>query len=185
MQGTGPAIGDHREVARIQTAFGSDRLDRMGHGGDGDAENTLRRFHRTETERIGDLVEDRSLGCRNVELHFTAEETIRRQTAEQDIGIGDGRLGTALTVTGRAGLCARTLGADAQTAFIGNPRDRPTTGADFENIHHRDLYRQRAFVSADQGAAGGKCFAMMDHAGFCRRAPHVEGDGIFHPQHIA
>ena len=59
---------------------------------------------------------------------------------------------------------------------------RAAAGADFEDVHHRDLDRQRALVAADQRAAGRQRPAVADDAGLGRRAAHVEGDRIAHAE---
>ncbi len=112
-----------------------------------------------------------------IELHLAAEEAIGAEAAEREIGVGHRRLGAAEPVAGRTRCGAGALRADAQHAVL-DPRHRAAAGADLENIHHRDLDRQRGVVAAQKRRAGGQRFALIDDAGFRRRAAHVESDRI-------
>ena len=57
-------------------------------------------------------------------------------------------------------------------------RDRAATGADLENVHHRNLNRQRLLVTADQSASGRQRLAVKNHPGFGGRPTHIESDRI-------
>ncbi len=120
---------------------------------------------------------ERALGGGGVELHLAAEEAIGAEAAEHQIRVGYRRFGAAETITSRARGGAGTLWADAQHAFL-DPCERAAAGADLENIHHRDLDRQRRVVAAEQRRAGGQRLALVDHAGLRGRAAHIEGDRI-------
>ena len=130
------------------------------------------------------IVADRALGGGDVERHFAAEETVGAETAEHQIGVGDGRLVAAEPVAGRPGRRARALRPDAQAAVI-DARDRAAAGADLENIHHGDLHRQRLVVAADQRLRGGQRLALVDDAGLRGGAAHVEGDGVVDAERMA
>ena len=90
----------------------------------------------------------------------------------------------AEAVAGRARLRAGALRADAQGAVL-DARDRAAAGADLENVHHRDLHRQRLVVAADQRRAGGQRLALVDDAGLGGGAAHVEGDGVLDAERVA
>ena len=127
---------------------------------------------------------ERAFGGRNVELHLAAEKALGVEPAEHQIGVGHRRLGAAEAVAGRSGRGARALRADAQRAVV-DARDRAAAGADFENVHHRDLHRQRLLVAADQRRAGGQRLAVVDDAGFGGGAAHVERDRVVDAEHPA
>ena len=60
----------------------------------------------------------------------------RGQVAEHDVGVGDGRLGAAQAVGGRARDGARGLRADPQRlGQLGDVRDRSAAGADRADVH--------------------------------------------------
>ena len=135
-------------------------------------------------QRIADLALERALGGRRIELHLAAEKAIGAEPAEHQIGVGHRRLRAAEPVAGRPGRSARALRTEPQRAVV-DPRDRAAAGADFENIHHRDLHRQRALVAADQRRAGRQGFAVINDAGFRGSAAHVEGDRVIDLQRPA
>ena len=143
----------------------------------------VRRRGDVEAERLGDR-RDRALGGGDVERHLAAEEAVGAEAAEHEVGIGDGRRGAAERVAGRPGRRARALRPHAQRAML-DARDRAAAGADLENIHHRDLHRQRPVVAADQRLRGGERLALVDHAGLGGGAAHVEGDGILDAERVA
>ena len=128
-------------------------------------------------ERLADLGLERALGGGNIEPHLAAEEAVGTEPAEHQIGVGHCRLRAAKPIAGRARRGAGALRAETQRAVL-DARDRAAAGADFEDIHHRDLHRQRRLVAADQRRAGGQRLAVMDDAGLGGGAAHVEGDGI-------
>ena len=109
----GAAVGDEGEVARVVTALHRDEAQRAGHVLVHDREDPFRRLlDRGEADRVGDRLDGgpRRVG---VEAHLAAEE-LRRQVAEHDVRVGDGRLGAAPAVRGGPGLGARGLRADAE-----------------------------------------------------------------------
>ncbi len=100
------------------------------------------------------------------------------EAAEQQIGVGHGRLRAAAAIASRTRHRAGALRADAQRLAFGETRDAAAAGADLENIHHRNLDRQRPLVAADQRRAGGQRPALADDARLCRGAAHIESDRI-------
>ena len=81
----------------------------------------------------------------DVERDLAAEQ-VRGDPAEDDVGVGDGRLGAALGVAERAGVGAGRLRPDLERALGGDPGDRAAAGADGDDVDHRDLAR----VGADR-----------------------------------
>ena len=65
-----------------------------------------------------------------MEPHVASEEPLRVEVAEDKVGVGDGGIGAACAVAGRAGGCASTVGADAQSATVVYPSDAAATSAD-------------------------------------------------------
>ena len=87
----GAAIGEEREVARVDAAADGDGADRVGHPRVDDVEDALR--HRLGVERPrrrGDL-RDRLLRQRQVQRHPPAGEVRRVDAAEHGVGVGDRR----------------------------------------------------------------------------------------------
>ena len=184
VQRTGAAIGDQRETAGIESALGRHALDRIGHRGCGDAQNSIRRFGDAEPQRLRHPRRHGAFRGRDVELHLAAEKTIGSETAQQQIGVGDRRFGTATAVARRSRLGAGAARSDVHGVAVLDTRDRATAGADFENVDGRHLDRQRAIVAADQRMTGSQRAAIKNDAGLGGGAAHVEGDRVVHSERM-
>ena len=68
----------------------------------------------------------------------------RIDAAEHEIGVGDGRLGAAAAVAGRARLGAGAVRADRDRPQRVDPGDRAAAGADLDHLDHGDAQRQPA-----------------------------------------
>ena len=93
---------DEREVARVEAAADADLADAGRHRDVDDVVDPGRRLDDAEAERAGEPALDRLLGRRAVEAHLAAEERGLVDEAEHEVGVGDGRLGAAAAVAGRA-----------------------------------------------------------------------------------
>ena len=185
MQGAGAAIGDEAEFGCVEAALGGHPAHHMGHLGRGDAQNAVCRRPEIETERRGDAGFERASSAFDVEAHLAAEKAVGGQPPEDEVGIGDGRLGAAAPIAHRTGLRARAFRTDMQRAAHFDARDRAAAGADLLDVDHRHLHRQTGGVAADERAAGHQHLAAMDDAGLGGGAAHVEGDGVLEPDAIA
>ena len=172
------AIDKEGEGARVESALGRHRLHRIGHGGGGNAQDAVRRFRGGQPKRRSDLVHHGALGRGFVEPHLAAEEMSGVEPAEQQIGVGHRGFAAAEAIARGPRRGAGALGTDTQRLAVAQPCDAAAAGADLENVHHRDLDRQGAFVSADQRAARGERLALEDDAGLGAGAAHVEGDHV-------
>ena len=84
-----------------------------------------------------------------VEGHVAAEEVVGVEDAEQQIGVGDRRLGAALAVAGRARVGAGRLRPDLQQAEVVDPGERAAAGADLDQVDRRHGDREaRALLEA-------------------------------------
>src|SRR5215211_7075531 len=115
------------------------------------------------------------LSCGGVELEAVRER--RRKPAEQQVRVGDGRPPAATPVTGRAGIGARALWADAERAAGVDPCERSASGANGVHVDAREPDRQARNRSL--GRALGH--ATADQADVGRRPAHVEREGILEP----
>ena len=70
--------------------------------------------HQVQAERPADARLDRRAPPRAVEPHRAAEEEVRIEVAEHQVGVGHGRLGAALAVAGRPGLGAGAVRPDLE-----------------------------------------------------------------------
>src|SRR5262249_56307510 len=79
-----------------------------------------------------------------VDRDGTAREIVGVQVAEEQVGVGDGRLGSAEPVASRAGLRARAARPDLQETDLVHVRDRAAAGANLDELDGRDANRQAA-----------------------------------------
>ena len=125
-----------------------------------------------------------ALRCRrDVERHFTAQKSGGAQATKHEIGIGDRRIDTAATIAGRPRFGSGALRANQQRAVL-DARDGTAASADFENIHHRNLNRQRLLIAADKSAPGRQWLSVKNDPCLGGGTAHVEGDGILQTERI-
>src|SRR5690606_15266138 len=72
------------------------------------------------------------------------------EVAGEQAGVGDGRIDSAVAVTGRAWTGARRAWADAQRTAVVAPGEAASAGADGVDVDHR----QRQRTTRDLAAAG-------------------------------
>ena len=135
-------------------------------------------------ERFGNAFADGLLGSLAVECHLAREEVVRVQPIERDAGVGDGRLGPALAVAGRAGTGARALWPHAKRAAGVDPCDAAAAGADCQNLdgrrHDRPPFdgalvdRPRQAVGNDAHVAAGAADVDSGHVA----EAHAVGDEL-------
>ena len=151
----GAAIGEEREVARVDAAADGDGADRVGHAGVDDVEDALRHRLGRKAERCGDLRRPPWSARRQVERHPAAGEVRGVDAAEHGVGVGDRRLGAAAAVAGRAGDRAGALRPDADMAAL-EPGERAAAGADDVDVDDRHLDRQALELGLGRRASAGR-----------------------------
>ena len=109
-----------------------------------------------------------------VERDVAAQRRPGGQQAEQQVGVGDRRLGAAVAVAGGPGPGARGARADAQGAARVAPADRAAAGADGVDVEHRQRDRAAADLAPGRLAHG----AAQDHADVAGGAAHVEAQRV-------
>jgi hypothetical protein len=90
----------------------------VGHFGGGDAQNAVGGRNEIESERLGDPRFERTPGAVDIELDLAAKKSIDAQPSEDEIGIGDSRLGAAEPVTHGARLGTRAFRSHMQCAHV-------------------------------------------------------------------
>ncbi len=129
VEGARAAKGDEREVAVIDAAIDGHQTNRVRHVLRRRVEDGERRLLHTEPDIAGQRL-DRAPRRLGVEADFAAEEEVGIEAAQHDIGVGDGGLGAAAAVAGRAGVGARAARPDAQQPPRVDVGDRAAAGAD-------------------------------------------------------
>src|SRR5260370_8073256 len=79
-----------------------------------------------------------------MEWKVAAEKGLGPDIAEQNIGVGDGRLVAAAAVAGRARHRAGAVRPDLEQIQSVARRDAPTAGADLDHLDRLDLHREPA-----------------------------------------
>ena len=72
---------------------------------------------------------------------MAAKEEVGREIAQQQIGIGDGGLGAAATVAGRAGIGAGASGPTCSRPTV-DRGNGTAAGTDLDHVDHRRFDRQ-------------------------------------------
>ena len=91
--------------------------------------------------------------CCQIEPHAATEECIRIETAQHDVGVGDGRLRSAPAVAGRARPGAGAFRTNGQAAPFAHLGERAAAGSDGSDLDHRQADRHPVD------------FALGDHVG--------------------
>ena len=124
-----------------------------GQRGIGEGENALGRGFRPEAECRAEAVQ-RCVGGAHVELHGAAEEELRVQPAERQIGVGDGGFGAAAAIGDGAGAGAGAARPHGQPPAGLHGGDGAAAGADGAHFHHGQADRQAVDLAlGDDGDA--------------------------------
>ena len=177
MQRARATEGKQREVPRVVSLGEADHADRTGHLVVGDPQDGGRRGDGIEPERTAELRLDDALDVLHAHRVVHAEQLVRVQSAEQQVGVRDRGLRAAAPVADGAGLRARAARADLQHARFRNECDRSAACADRVHVHHRHVDRHR-ILDLELGRDGGH--AVLDQADVGGRASHVVGDHVGH-----
>ena len=134
----GASLGDQREVARVESLADGVLFDGLDHGVREDLHRSHRRFLDGHPESLRRAVLECPPGQVGLKLHAPAEERLGTEPAENDHGVGRGRLGAAASVRRRARVGARRARPDAEDAALVDVGDRAAAGADRVDVDHRD-----------------------------------------------
>ena len=121
----------------------------------------------------------RGLGRGRIEWHLATEEVRRVEHAEQQIGIGDGRLRAAAAVGRRTGLGTGRIRPDLQQSELVDARDAAAARADLHQIDRRDRDRKARSLlepihARDLEVVAELRLALLDETRLCGRPAHVE-----------
>ena len=130
-------------------------------------------------KRFADVVFKSSLGLGRVDGDLATSEARRIDLAQSNVGVGDGRLRAAATVTRRTRLGASAFRTDHDALHGVDARKRAATGADLDHLDDRDAEREAAALHEPGRAINFKCarlerLAVVDQADFGSRAAHIE-----------
>jgi hypothetical protein len=120
-------------------------------------------------------------------MHLAAEEVIRIEPAEHQVGVGHGGFGAAEAVADRPGLRAGTARSDLhQSGRRLDPRDRSAARADLDHVDDRHFQRQSGALDEAAHAPGLEIELVMRrtvlHQAHLGGGPaHVERDHAVEP----
>src|SRR5206468_4124279 len=166
VDGPGAAGAEERRVARVAAALRDVHAGGARHRFVDDVVDAPRHVDERELDPAGEPG-DRRAGRRDVDRDRPAREVRRVQVAEQQVGIGDGRLRAAEAVADRTGQRAGAPRADLQEADLVELRDRPAAGADLDQLDGGDTHGQAAaldepLLARRLEAVGGERLAADD-----------------------
>ncbi len=128
MHSARPSEREQGEHARIEAALDADDSDGFFHVGVGDIDDTLGRGEDGFADPGGQPADGFAAALR-IDSHPSAEEEIRIDAPENEIGVGDRRF-SAPAVAGRSGVGPGALRTDPQGAAFVQVGDRPPACAD-------------------------------------------------------
>ena len=144
------------------------------------------RLGHRQPHRSGDPGLDGPAGRFGVEFHAAAQEVVRIEVSEDQVGIGDGRLGPAQAVADRARVRPGRLRSDLEQPELVDPGYRTSPRPDLDHLDHRHLHRQtRALPEpvppVDLEVVSDRRTPVRNDAQLGGGAPHVEGEQVVHP----
>ena len=180
------AEGEERELARVVPLVDRDEASRPGHLVVDDAHHGGGGFDRVEAERLADLLPHDPCNRVDVGGRFEPRDGPGVDAAQQQVGIGDGRLAAPPAVADGAGRRARALRTDPQQPAVVDPGDAAAARADGLDVHHRHperhsvadvlLRRRRGRATAHDGDIEARpAHVATDDVGKARRAAEMGG----------
>ena len=182
MSGSGPAEAHHSVAPRVTSLLDDVDAGRGGHVLADDRVDAPCRLERRQPEWFGQ-VRHRRRRRRRVEPHPPTQEEVGIEVAEQQVGVGDGRLLAAQAVAGGAGIGTRASRPHLEQTELVDLRDAAAASTDLDHVDHRRLDRKPAAsleaMDTRRFHHGGHVRrAALDEARLGGGAPHVEGDHI-------
>ena len=134
-------------------------------------------FFDADAERLGDFFANGLNGAILIEAHSAAVIILGIEVAEDDVGVGDSRLGAAEIETGGAGHRAGAARADLHAIFeqFVHAGDGAAAGADRESLDHGDADHPAVDDGAEIVAADA---VLDDQADVEAGAAHVGHDDV-------
>src|SRR5207248_3621554 len=102
-----------------------------------DLDDPVRGVDDVQAERLRAALLDRAARAVHVERDLAAEEVVRVETAEDDVGVGHGRLDAAAAIADGPRIGARALRPYPQQPAGVDPGDRAAAGADLDEVDDR------------------------------------------------
>ncbi len=169
----GAAEGDEREVAGIEAALHRDQADGIGHVLIHRADDGECRILRRERQGLAQPGEGRMRGGK-IQRHGPAEEEGGIETAQHQIGVGDGGHLAAAAIGDRPGLGPGALRPDMQQTALVDPGDGAAARPDGS---HGDAGNGDGNAEIDLELGRILLAALEDQADIRAGAADIEGEG--------
>ncbi len=170
---TGATVGEQGELARIVSALDGGAAQKVRHPAVQHFADAPGRLDGVHAERLCHLVGHGAQRRLDVEAHASADEIVRVEHAENEVGVGRGRFEAAASVARRPGSGAGALRADAEHPEA-DRRDAAAARTDRVHVDRGDADVRpgdRDFAAHDRPAVG-------DHADVEARAADVGGQDV-------
>ena len=170
--GPAPPNGMQRERSRVDAPLDGHQPERAEHLCLGDADDPLAQARASSPSSAASPAMARRARSRS--SRTPPARPCRRESAEQQVGVGDGRPISAASVTGWARhRSRRRAGRRAERRRVA-PGDRAAAGPDCLDVERRKRERTLRDLALRRLADG----AVLDHADVARSAAHVEADHV-------
>src|SRR5262249_56731627 len=99
------------------------------------------RLERLDAELVPDTTSQRAFRGLDIEANRSCGEPLGIDPADEDVGVGDGGLGTTAPITGRARLGTRAAREIGRASHCIDGGDRSAAGADLDELHDGEAPR--------------------------------------------
>ena len=170
VQAAGAAEADQEKIRRVVSAIYRNTADGFDHVFVGDADDAPGGGFDLKADTFREIANGVP-GPAEIEFEPAGEWRARRQPAEQQVGVGDRRLRSALAIASRARVRACRFRPDLEHAAAVDPGDRAAAGANRVHVDHG--HGNRIFAEAAFAGNADRPFEQGDIGG---GAAHVEAD---------
>ena len=177
VNGRGAARRAEGEIPRVEAPLGEAHMRAARHVGIDHLVDRRRGLLDREVQRGGDLLPDGLLREILPQPGFAPEEPLRIDVAQHHVGIGHGRLVSALAVAGRTGKRAGALRPDAQASRGIDAGDAAAARADGVHVHAG----QGEFLPVDHLLLDRFHHPVVNHAHVEAGAAHVDRQHVVEP----
>ena len=140
MYGASAAEGDQTIAPLVATALNQVDAGGIGHILIDDMVHAPGGARQIHPERLGHALANGFLGSGTIQPHLAAEEVIRIEVAQDEIGVRHCGFAAAESVAGGSRVGTGAIRSHLQQAECVNARDAPATGADLDHLDDRHLH---------------------------------------------
>ncbi len=170
--------GHQGEVAGVEPLGRGHEAHGVGHAGDGNLLDGHGGVHQLHAKRVRDPLLDGLRAEGGVDLHVPAQELLRVQPVQQEVGVRDGGLIAPLPVARGPGIRAHGAGPHAEGATLVDPRHAAAARANGLDVGRGE---HDGVAVLHVPLVGGLDVPLVREGDVGARAPHVQADGVLEP----